>query len=93
MSLEDEAKVVAQEQEMLAQQQGAQQVRSFLFLTSLLSSCRFLSLYLFRTSHRFTWFYPLSLNRPRFLHPMLRAAYPSHILLLLLTFTSNPFLR
>lgn len=28
MSLEDEAKVVAQEQEMLAQQQGAQQVRS-----------------------------------------------------------------
>ena len=28
ISLEDEAKVVAQEQEMLAQQQGAQQVRS-----------------------------------------------------------------
>lgn len=37
--LEDEAKVVAQENEMLAQQQGAQQVRTFLLRTFLLSPC------------------------------------------------------
>jgi len=35
--LEDEAKVVAQENEMLAQQQGAQQVRTFLLHSFLLS--------------------------------------------------------
>lgn len=39
MSLEDEAKVVAQEQEMLAQQRGAQQVCPFVYTCTLASSC------------------------------------------------------
>jgi import receptor subunit TOM22 len=64
--LEDEAKVVAQENEMLAQQQGAQQVRIYT------------PLFCFHSSPLFRWYLVAPYTRPQ---PTLRSRVPANRLL------------